>query len=110
MNEDTPDIVIMKLHGGPHDGTEIDIHRDTLKIKPWIGVSFEEGGEVSNYKFVDGKFIWAEDPNDPRFKSSGFVFDDDGNILAEVETEDEVLKKLDEFNDPSERWKFGRRD
>jgi len=107
---DKSDILKMKLHGGPHDGEEIEIHRDHLKLKPWIGASFEEGGEVSDYKFVDGKFIWIEDPNDPQYKSSWMVFDDDGNLLSEVETEEEMHQKLDDFNDSSERWKFGRKD
>jgi len=97
--ENNPDIIKMKLHGGPHDGEEIEIHRDHLKYEPWLG----------EYKYVDGKFIYAEDPNDPRFKSRWVVCDDNGEVLKKVDSEEEVFEALDDLNDPSERWKFGRR-
>ena len=93
------EIVKMILHAGPHDGEEIEIHRDNLKIKPRISVE-NDAGEVSEYGLDnDGKFVWLPDPNDPKVARGIFVCDDNGNVISEEWSIEDALKKMNEFED-----------
>ena len=97
------EIVEMVLYGGPHDGETIEIHRDNLKIKPRMSVE-DENGRVSEYALDDeGKFVWLPDPDDPKVQRGFFVCDDDGNVISEERSVDDVLRKLGELNDDGDK-------
>ena len=103
-------IVKKTLYGGPCDGQEIEIHRDNLKIKPKINVSSDDGrNSVYAYDAATGKFIWTHDARCPKETGGWFVCDDDGDVISEEKSEEDAMDKLDDFNDDSEKWKFGKK-
>lgn len=92
------------LYGGPHDGEEHEILEDNLKIFPILNMTDEQGNDTSYQYTEKGKFVWIKDPDNhvPR----GFICDDDGNVICELNSPEEALEKLDEFNDESNKWKY----
>lgn len=94
----------ISLIGGPHDGETIEMLADNLKVFPIVGMTDEHGND-SEYQYIEeGVFKWIADPS--KHKPRGFVCDDDGNVIAEVDNMGEALDILDEFNDESEKWKY----
>lgn len=86
-------MLTMILHGGPHDGEEIQIHRDNLKIMPRVSMTDAEG-KVTEYGLDnDGKFVWLPDPSSPKVRRGVFVFDDDGNVISEETSVQDALEK-----------------
>lgn len=93
------------LYGGPHDGEQIEIHKDHIKLKARIEICGD--GKVSVYGVDDdGRFVWLPDPEDPRVSRGFFVCDDDGRVISEESSTSDALEKLDELNDDGESWKF----
>lgn len=91
-------MVELTLYGGPMDGDTITIARDNLKIKPIVDVETPDGTIVSYALDDDGKFVWLQDPNDPKFQRGMFVCDDDGNVISEEHSIEDVLNKLQELD------------
>jgi hypothetical protein len=89
----------MILHGGPCDGDEIEIHEDTLKIKPRISMTSSSGKEAEYALDNDGKFVWLPNPNDPKVQRGVFVCDDDGNVLSEEKSIEDAFRKLADLDD-----------
>lgn len=100
------DIVKKTLYGGPCDGEVIEIHRDNLKIKPRINVTNNKGLTFVYGLDNNDEFVWLPDPDDPKVTRGWFVCDDDGNVISEEKTAEDALRRLDEFNDDSENWKY----
>jgi len=92
------DIITMILYGGPHDGEVVEIHRDTLKIKPRMNME-DDQGEISEYALNnDDEFVWLPNPSDPKVARGFFVCDDDGNAISEERTIGDALDKLDSLD------------
>lgn len=89
----------MTLHGGPCDGEELEIHEDTLKIKPGISMTGRDGKEAVYALDNDGKFVWLPNPDDPKVRRGVFVCDDDGNVLSEEKSIEDALRKLADLDD-----------
>lgn len=92
-------IVIKTLNGGPHDGEEFDIHRDNLRIKPIINVRDEDGNWSSYAPDENGQYVWLPDPDNSWFSPKWYVCDDNGNVISEESSEQDVFETLDKFND-----------
>ncbi|MBI5183233.1 MAG: hypothetical protein HY999_02590 [Nitrospinae bacterium] len=105
MNEDHK-IKKMELWGGPHDGEIIEIHEDNLKIKPIISVKNGEGNVTEYIVDNKGKFVWLANPGDENVTRNWFVCDDDGNVISEEKDIKDAFRKLDDFNDDSEKWTY----
>ena len=99
------DILKKILYGGPCDGEEIEIHRDNLKIKPRINVT-KDGLKLVYGLDNNDEFVWLPNPDDPKVARGWFVCDDDGKVISEEKSAEDAFRKLDEFNDDSENWKF----
>jgi len=100
------DIIKKTLFGGPCDGEEIQIHCNNLKIKPRIKIADKDGLIFVYGLDNNDEFVWLPNPDDPKVARGWFVCDDDGNVISEEKNAEDALKKLDEFNDDSENWKF----
>ena len=48
------------------DGEEIEIHSDSLKIKPIINVTDEDGLTLTNCFDNNDEFVWLSNPDDPK--------------------------------------------
>ena len=94
------------LYGGPHDGETIEIHPHTLKVMPRITMQDEEGNSTQYGLDNHGKFVWLPDPESPKVSRGYFVCDDEGNVLSKEQSIENARKKLDDFNDESEQWKY----
>ncbi len=99
-------IVKKTLFGGPCDGQVIEIHKDNLKIKPRMTVKDKDGLEFVYGLDNNEEFVWLPNPEDPKVARGWFVCDDDGNVISEEKNAEDARRKLDEFNDDSENWKF----
>ena len=100
------DILKKTLYGGPCDGQVIEIHKDSLKIKPRMTVKDKDGLEFVYGLDNKDEFVWLPNPDDPKVARGWFVCDDDGNVISEEKNIEDARRKLDEFNDDSENWKF----
>lgn len=99
-------IIKKTLYGGPCDGEEIEIHEDNLKIKPKVNVTNKDGLTFTYGLDNNGEFVWLPNPDDPKVARGWFVCDDDGNVISEEKSEEDAMRKLDDFNDDSEKWKY----
>jgi hypothetical protein len=88
-------MINMTLYGGPMDGEVIEFHPDNLKYKPILNCENEQGVQASYALDEKGNFTWCATDDDPRLQGSGFICDDDGNILAEVSDPEEGMALLD---------------
>lgn len=105
------DILKMTLYGGPMDGEVIEIHRENLKIFPLLSCENDEGVEAVYGLDNSGQFVWLPNPDDPKVQRGGFVCDDDGNVIARVDSPEEALEALEKFeNLKSHGWEDERED
>lgn len=90
-------MVELPLYGGPLHGETIEIMAENLVIRPFISIDDGNGGYYEYKYTTDDKFEFVDDSNrhDPKFRATGFLFDDDGNVLAEVDSPEEALDTLD---------------
>lgn len=90
------------LYGGPHDGEVIEVHQDSLKIFPRVTMEDDEGVLTEYGLDNDGEFVWLPDPDSPKVARGMFVFDDDGNLISEEKSVEDVLKKLNDLDGSGE--------
>jgi hypothetical protein len=95
------DIIEITLYAGPLDGNTIRVHRDTLKIKPIVGVQAPSGEWIDYALDNEGKFVWIPDPNDSKVARGFFVCDDDGNVISEEKSITAALDKLQGHDEES---------
>ena len=99
LQNEMDNMITMILYGGPHDGENIEIHPDTLKIKLRISMR-DEKGKITEYALDNqGEFVWLPNPNDPKVARGFFVCDDDGNVISEEDSLGDAMDKLDDLND-----------
>ncbi len=98
------DTIKVTLNGGPHDGEEIEIHIDNLKINPKINIKDKDGNWSCYVLNDEDQYIWLSDPVDSNTSNEFYVCDDDGSIISEEYSEGDAIETLDKLNDEKEEY------